>query len=104
MPTEPQTLHTGQRVRITGAGAPSGPAVAGSVLETATPPRLPYIRGAPAVELVREILAKCHIHQLAMITYTAADSQPVMFLALLTDHGWRDLHGNRLTITPDREP
>jgi len=100
MPTEPQTLHTSQRVRITGAAG----AVDGSVLETATPPRLPYIRGAPAVELVREILAKCHIHQLAMITYTAADSQPVMFLALLTDHGWRDLHGNRLTITPDREP
>jgi len=95
MPSEPQTLRAGQRVRITGAAG----TVNGSVLETATPPQLPNIDGAPAVELVREILAECEIRQLAMITYTH-NGRPVMFLALSTSrHGWRDLRGRRLTIT-----
>lgn len=95
MPTEPQALHTGQRVRITGAAGD----VAGTVLETATPPHLPYIRGAPAVELVRKILAEWDVHQLALLSYPARKGQPVTFLAMLTSHGWRDLRGRRLTIT-----
>lgn len=95
MPTEPQTLRTGQRVRITGAAG----AVDAHVLETATPPQLPYIPGAPDVELVRKILREWHIRQLAMITYAAHNDRSVMFLALLTDRDWQDLHGRRLTIT-----
>jgi hypothetical protein len=94
MPADPQSLRTGQRVRITG---PAG-SVHGQVLETATPPQLPDIHGAPAVKLVREILDEWGVHQLAMLTYTAAGNQAVMFLALLTDHGWRDLRGRPLTI------
>lgn len=90
-------LQAGQRVRITGAAG----SVYGQVLETATPPQLPSIQHAPAVELVRAILDEWGVHQLAMLTYTTAAGQPVMFLALSTSHGWRDLKGRRLTITPE---
>ena len=97
MPTDPATLRAGQRVRITGAAG----SVDGAVLETATPPALPRIPGAPAVELVREILAEWDVRQMALLTYYAGDGQAVMFVALCTSHGWRDLKGHRLTITPE---
>ena len=92
MPTDTPLLHSGQAVRISGA--------AGTVLETTTPPKLPFIRGAPAVELVREILAEWDVRQIALLRYFAHNAQPVAFLALATTKGWRDLRGRRLTITP----
>ena len=96
-PTDPPLLHSGQPVRIQSGAAG---AVAAHVVETATPPELPDLRGAPPARLVREILAEWDVRQIAMLGYTNAAGQPVAFLALATSHGWRDLRGRRLTITP----
>lgn len=90
------TLQAGQRVRITGAAG----SVDGKVLETATPRELPDIPEAPAAALVREILAEWDVHQVALLSYVT-HRQTVMFLALTTSHGWRDLTGRPLIITPD---
>jgi hypothetical protein len=89
------TLKPGQRVVISGAAG----TVPGEVLHSEEPATLPSVYGAPEVEHVRAIMAEWGVIEVAILTHQHAGAQ-VMFCALRDAQGWRDQHGQRLTITP----
>lgn len=91
-------LQRGQRVKISGAAGE----VIGEVAELETPATLPTVPGFshPLMANLRAILAEGEVDLVAMLRYTSERGTPLVFAALHSPAGWRDLRGQELTLEP----
>jgi hypothetical protein len=86
-------FKAGDRIIVSG---PPG-AVAGEVLQVATPEAMPQIGGAPPAKEVQAILREWRIDLVLLIAHKHEDRN-VCFFALRHPGGWRDLRGQTLTL------
>lgn len=87
-------MKTGDHVTVSGTAG----TVRGEVIDVRRVDELPAIPAAGDVAQVRAILREAGADLVAMIEYRIG-VQTVMFVAVRSGETWRDLHGQRLTIT-----
>ncbi len=92
-------MKPGEAVTVTGNRGP----VACRVVAIEEPAGLPDVShvGGPSVQAVRAIFAELGVTRVAFFDYDVGPdggSGALRFAALETEAGWRDLHGQQLTI------